>query len=528
MGKVQKRSSVDLNIFKLNETYLYIDADRSFLRDLNDRYKFLIKNHKFHPKVKNKIWDGYIRLFNLNSQTIYVGLLRNIIEYCDMFDLTYKINFKYNKYYNDEYIESVIDDMTDDDFRFDGARSYQKDAFVHGISHTRSIMTSATASGKSIILYLISMYYTVFYDKKVLIIVPSKSLVEQMYGDFIEYHKGEKEQFSNVIQRVHSQVSSVEKEKDFGIVVTTYQSAVKRDKEWFDNFDVLLGDEVHEWEAKSLVDIIDKCDGIEIRHGFTGTLKTDEESNTNSLALVGMFGPVKSISKTYELVEAGILPPSNIYCFNIKYKDKELKKKFKSKKKMPDGTYKSVPLEWAKELSTIFEIDIRTRFITNMALASKGNSLVMFNTKEEQGKKLYDMLKENSINKDIFYIDGDVHVDDRTSIIKHMETNDNCVLVASYGTFKRGINLKNLHNIFIPMGFKASTTVLQTLGRGLRGHTNKTHLNVFDFGDNITGSNHSFNHFKKRIQLYKREKHKVKVISYDLANNKLIKSDGKK
>ena len=522
MGEIQKRSSVDVKIYKKDETYLYIDAERSVLRDLSDRYKFLIKNHQFHPKVKFGLWDGYIRLFKLNEQTVYLGLLRDIINCCKQNNLTYEILFNITTLYDEDKINEVLNNYVEPEYTFDNGREYQKEAFIHGVKNIRSIMTSATASGKSMILFLLSVYYYMI-GKNVIIIVPSSYLVEQMYNDFIEYFKGDKNEFASTIERIHSKVKSSESNKKGKIVITTWQSAKNKSEEWFDKFDVLLGDEVHEWEAKSLTDIIDNSKKIGIRHGFTGTLKDKDESNTDSMALMGMFGSIKSISKTYQLQKDGVLPDSMIHCYNLVYKDKSIKSKFFKNKKMPDGSLKRVPLSWDKECKELFNIDIRTKFIINIILSEKGNSLVMFNFKEEQGKYLYNELKKLSFNKEIFYIDGDVSVEERKKIIKYVEDNEDCILITSYGTFKRGVNVKNIMNLFFPVGFKSSTTTLQSIGRGLRSHKNKKSINVFDFGDNVTGSNYTYQHFKKRIELYKRERHSIKINSYELINGKFIK-----
>lgn len=533
MEKIYGRRDVDVKITKVNENYSKIDSDDSgLLIDLSDRFKFLIKNHRYNPRVKNKTWDGYIRLFNLKNQLIYEGLLYKIIEYLDEAGYSYEFyGFDKVDVYNQELIEHILKNLIKDNFSFSGSREYMRKGIENALKNNRSLCISATRSGKSLIMFVIALYYSIVFKKRVLIVVPSSSLVEQMYDDFCEYFNGNEEELKESMFKIYSGARN-KKEGEKKIVITTWQSAKEKDKDWFNQFSTILGDEVHEWEAKSLKNIIENCINVKFRHGFTGSLS--KNSNTDSMALIGMFGEKMVISKTHELQKSGVLPQMNIYCIHLKYHDREIKSEFTQYLEDVDGNSIRKLISWSEESKKLFEINERMNFIINLIMKVKGNSLVMYNLIEEQGKVLETKLKSiaDKFGKKVFYIDGSVKVEDRKKMKAYAEKHNNVILITSYGTFKRGETIKNVHHVFFPIGFKADTTTIQSIGRGLSFHKDKKISNFYDFGDQIVSvngyPNYTFKHFRERIGIYKKEKYKMKLLSYDVRKGKITKNDKKR
>ena len=114
----------------------------------------------------------------------------------------------------------------------------------------------------------------------------------------------------------------------------------------------------------------------------------------------------------------------------------------------------------------------------------------------------------------MFFIHGGTEVEDREAIRKIMEVETNAIILASYGVYQRGINIRNLHNIIFASPSKSLVRVMQSIGRGLRTHETKDHLTLYDLSDDMrykTYMNHTLKHFVVRSQMYTDEKHNFKI-----------------
>ena len=179
----------DLTIQKVNEVYLKVKTEPSIEYELRDRFTFEVPNKKFMPQYRSKYWDGYVHLFNMKTKRIYVGLLDKIVAFCEKSGYTYQ--FENNKYYGPPFeinemisMGGVKDYMTSiTGFK---PRPYQIEAVYEALRYNRKLLISPTASGKSLMIYALVRYF-VGRKKKTLLVVPTTSLVEQMYKDFIEY-----------------------------------------------------------------------------------------------------------------------------------------------------------------------------------------------------------------------------------------------------------------------------------------------------------------------------------------------------
>ena len=283
MEKVYGR--FDLIISKKNEVYLNVETEPSIARELSDFFTFEVAGRRFMPQYKNRMWDGKIRLFSQMSGEIYVGLLPYIEEFANRndIDIEYKEGVKDGEQPRDGELDTFVGRVSP---KSKGEtlqiRDYQMDAFTHAVGNNRSLLLSPTASGKSLIIYLIAVWYAMKTEKNVLILVPTTSLVEQMYTDFIDY--GFQESMMQKIYQGHS------KNITKPVTISTWQSLYKMPKKWFDQFGCLLGDEVHIFKSKSLTGIMNKMVNCKYRHGFTGTL---DGTQTHRLVLEGLFGSSK-------------------------------------------------------------------------------------------------------------------------------------------------------------------------------------------------------------------------------------------
>ena len=485
-----------LIISKKNEVYLKIHAEPHIYYELSDQFTFDIPNAKFSPAYKKKYWDGKIRLFNTQKGEIYVGLLDRIIQFCK--DHTYTYEFIDSEYFGLPFevnemisLEGVKDYMNA--ISKYKPREYQIDGVYDALKHNRKLLISPTASGKSLMIYSIVRYY-VGNKKNILIVVPTTSLVEQMYKDFADYGW-------NVGSFCHKVYAGKERETDSQVIITTWQSIYKLPRKYFERFSVVIGDEAHQFKSKSLISIMTKLDGAKYRFGFTGTL---DGSETHKWVLEGLFGPSYKIIKTDELMKKGHLAKLDINVLLLKH---------------PPNRFEN----FEEEVQYIIGHTKRNNFIKNLALDLKGNTLILFARVEKHGEPLYNLINNSNIieNRNVFFIHGGVDTEDREKVREITEQENNAIIVASYGTFSTGINIKNLHNIIFASPSKSRIRNLQSIGRVLRKGNQKTRATLYDIADDISyksRKNYTLNHLIERIKIYNEEN-----FDYDIVNIPLKK-----
>lgn len=479
MEKVYGR--FDLIISKKNEVYIKVETEPNIARELSDFFTFEVPGARFMPTYKNRIWDGKIRLFNQMSGEIYFGLVPYIEEFAKRNDISikYKEGVKDEGEYRDDVLGGFIRRVSP---KSKGKtlqiRDYQMAAFTHAVRNNRSLLLSPTASGKSLIIYLLSRWYE---SNRILILVPTTSLVEQMYSDFLDY--GYIEAKMQKIYQGHSREITKE------VTISTWQSLYKMPRKFFEQFGCILGDEVHLFKAKSLTNIMNKMHLTQYRHGFTGTL---DGMQTHRLVLEGLFGSVNKVVSTKELMDKKTLAKLNIQCIVLQYPDKD-------KKFMKDQSYQD-------EVDLLVRDTRRNQFIINLTTHLKGNTLLLFQFVEKHGAVLYDMLKD--LDRKVFYVHGGTDTQTRENIREITEKEKSAIIVASYGTFSTGINIRNLHNVVFSSPSKSRIRVLQSIGRGLRQGTDKSTATLFDIADDLSWKskqNFTLRHFMERINIYNEE-----------------------
>jgi superfamily II DNA or RNA helicase len=194
-------------------------------------------------------------------------------------------------------------------------------------------------------------------------------------------------------------------------------------KQFFDKFDVVFGDECHQFKAKSLTSILNKCVNTPYRIGTTGTL---DGTNTHKLVLEGLFGPVYKVTTTKKLIDNKQLANLKIYNIILEYPD-EVRKVAKGK-------------DYQAEMDFIVQYAPRNKFIKNLALKQTTNTLVLFQYVEKHGKVLYEMIDAEAKERKIFFVYGGTDTDQREEIRRITEKETNAIIVASYGTFSTGIH----------------------------------------------------------------------------------------
>ena len=318
-----------------------------------------------------------------------------------------------------------------------------------------------------------------------------------MYSDFEDYSGSNDWSVETNCQKLYSGFS---KTFSKNILFSTWQSVHRQPKSWFDQFDVIIGDEAHTFKSNALVAIMAKMTDVQYRIGTTGTI---DNKKVHKLVLEGIFGPVYKVTSTKKLMDQGTLAELKITCLILKYDD-ETRKANKG-------------LDYKDEIEFIVSNESRNRFVSNLAIQTKGNTLLLFQYVERHGKILYELLKaklEDS-GRNVYFIHGKVDVDVREQIRKLMETEEDAIVVASFGTMSTGTNVPSIENIIFASPSKSKIRNLQSIGRGLRMKEGKTICNLYDVVDNLSwkaSKNHTLNHFGERLKIYAEEEFAFKLV----------------
>lgn len=465
---------------------LQVGCERGIAAELSDYFSFFVPGYKFMPAYKNRAWDGKIKLFNSLAGELNAGLFVYLVEFCK--ERGYTIDIEETDYGFPFPKTTYSDDVLKEFYPFlklpYDVRDYQHDAILTAINRRRGVFVSPTGSGKSLIAYCLTRFILGAEKGKILIIVPTTSLVEQLTSDFIDYgYDGEK---------VHKIYSGKDKTTKKRVIISTWQSIYKFPKQWFEQFDAVIGDECHGFKSKSLSSIMNKATEARYRFGLTGTL---DGTQTHKLVLEGLFGPVYEVTKTKKLQDDGTLAPLDISVINLKYSD-HTRETFGSQ-------------SYQDEIKFIIKHEKRNKFIRNLALSQTGNTLVLFHRVEEHGEVLFNLIRDKAAeSRKVFFVAGKVDTDDREAIRRIVETQKDAIIVASMGTFSTGINIRNLHNIIFASPSKSQIKVLQSIGRGLRKSDDGSTTKLFDLADDIhweTRKNFTLLHCFERVKIYKQQ-----------------------
>ncbi len=476
-----------LIVAKSDEVYLKVSAEDSIRKELSEFFKFKVPGAEFIPAVRKRFWDGYIRLFNLNTNQIYLGLYDYLKEFCEERNYSIEGYEKDTDIFTIERFEEIVKDIPLE------LRDYQKDAVAFAAHNQKCILVSPTASGKSLMIYSLIRYNFLKKNKKALVIVPTTSLVEQMTKDFQDYG------FKGDIAKIYGG----DKGADAPIVVTTWQSMMRMSKDFGNEFGMVIGDEAHLFAAKSLSKIMESLTEVKYKIGTTGTL---QETKTHKLQLEGMFGPAYFVTTSAELMAEGTLANLKIKCLVLAYSDNE--RKLVSK------------MNYQEEMDWIVRNETRNNFINNLVKDMKGNTLVLFQFVEKHGRPLYDQIEK--LKRKTFFVFGGTDAVDREKVREIVEKENNAIIVASFGTFSTGINIKRLHNIIFASPSKSRIRNLQSIGRGLRKSDDKDSVELYDIADDLSwkkNMNYTLNHFSERINIYSTEKFDYEIHSVRIPEN---------
>lgn len=492
-----------------NMQLLRIDsASEMEIEQLNISLNRRVENWRFHPLVKKGLWDGYISYIK-DDKWIPAGLWREVMTICKEYRYELKINGITELF--DKNIQAEAFETWAMDF-FEGSkitpRDYQIDAAFNILKFRKCLAELATSAGKTLISFLtIAHMIEKKKAERILFIVPNVSLVVQASEDFLEYN------WQNRVPIKVQQIYSGQKVRPGrNVVIGTYQSLVKKDKEYFSQFDAVIIDETHKAKSASIKTILSKCTNANYRYGLSGTIP--KPGTLDRLTLMSYTGPVIADVSANFLQNEGHIAKCQVKVIQMDYATEGAKNAFRE---MAFNKYENKDV-FKFEQNYIINSPGRLNFICSIISRVRRNSLVLFH-RIEHGRKIYDKLRQES-DKTVYYVDGGIDKDIREEFKKKMEAGEEIVIVASYGTFSTGISIKKIHNIFFTESFKSEVIIRQSIGRGLRQHASKDIVNIIDFVDDISSpdwDNYLMRHAKTRQKIYREQKfdYEIKNVSFE-------------
>lgn len=473
-----------------------------------------IHNFYFHPLVKKKIWDGAICFVEKKGPfwRIPVGLWAELIEIGKEYKYDFQIEGLERIFLADLTLEDfkawVDDFFKDSDIE---PRDYQIEAAWKIVKFRYSVSEIATSSGKTLISFMIFAFMKANgYIRKFLMIVPSTNLVIQGTEDFDDYG------IAKLGVKIQQIGGGSKLKEGCDVVIGTFQSLVKKEADYFEEFDAVFVDEAHHTNSNSIKKIVAKCMHSGWRFGLTGTLT--KKGSADHLTIQQYLGPILVEISPDFLFRNNYATPVSIKVVILDWLSSEYKDK------LADLKANSANLEgnelYNLERKLVISNKARLDYIVDFINRTSKNSLVLFQSvKDEYGRNIWNGIREINPHKEAFYVDGDTKENLREEYKSRMETGENKVLIATYGTFSTGISINNLHNIFLVESYKSEVLIKQSLGRGMRKMAGKEKVNIIDFVDDFSSpgyKNYLMKHSDERINIYKNENFEYKIFRVTL------------
>jgi superfamily II DNA or RNA helicase len=501
-----------IRVEQFNETHMRVLIDDFGIeQEVKDFFTFFAPGYKFHPKVKAKIWDGKISLFDTRKKTLYKGLVGILVKFCRdrCYEFSVDKNIDTATDVTEEQIRQFVDSLN---LSVRGnkleIREYQYQAIHKSIESKRNLLLSPTSSGKSLILYSKIRFHLDTFGHRVLVVVPTTMLVEQLYSDFEDYSSNNGWAVEDNVQTLYSG-----KEKLFSanVMISTWQSLTammkNQPREFADlvsKVDVALFDEAHTYKATAVLQTMEKFTQTEWRTGTTGTI---DSNKINELCLIGLMGPIYKVITTKQLMDAGQVTDLKIKALMLTYPE-HVRKEMKG-------------MKYQDEVEFIIASDARNKFIANLANACQGNTLILFNYVERHGAVLYELIKQKvaKSKRGVYFIHGGTDVSDRETIRNAIDKEDSSIIIATASLFSTGVNIPSIENIIFAVPSKSTIRIRQSIGRGLRLKEGKTKCTLFDIVDNLsykTWMNTTLKHFQERVTIYDSEQFNWELMKIDL------------
>lgn len=462
---------------------------------------------------------------NLNESFIAEGHVLPVGLWVELCNACKKYNLKLE--FSADFFSRVMDaDMTEEGFKhyveemFKDSSIKPKDYQIKGaysiLKYKKDCVEISTSGGKTMVCYIVFKFLKdIKHISHILYITPKTVLTTQSSDKFKEYDAACGIESDWTFGEIHADAKKQSKYEE-DIVFGNYQSLCKKSREFFKQYDCVIVDEAHHTVAKSIQNILSKCDNAAYKIGLTGTFP--KEGEYDNFQLQTYIGPLVYRFTSFELIkQEKFATPVHVYGIKLKYLPEEKRKELYLKRKNKDRENPTAGNDLLNEEREIVRSS-RDRFywLCNFVSKMTKNTLVIFtDIKTEYGHKLYEFIKEHT-NKNVFYIDGKTQTSVRERITEEMENDitGNTVIVSSIGCFSEGIDIKNLWNIVLAESMKSEILIAQLLGRGMRRYEGKPYTKMFDICDDFCwGNEHDYyhdnyltKHYKERYKIYRERK----------------------
>ena len=522
-----------------NKVYAKVFAPAPQLYDraigcLNTSFSFKDPGAANNWEYKHGFYDGIIRLFDKSNNRLDLGLVTRACQMLRKGVPELKIEVAKPLW---KVFKRPAGDISHDDAvsylkklkikNTEGTDvspyDHQYSLFERGVNGRRMSMVACTGAGKSLAQYALSRWFVEVEKKKTLIIVPSAGLVEQMYHDFrddygwtdIDNHctliyADSKDALTQAEKNMLIRLSIGEEAKMKDVVISTWQSLVRKDPQFFTIFGAVIVDEAHGAKADELRRVVNQCVNADWKLGVSGTIP---DSGLDAALIEGSLGRREEIVRSKELIAKGILTPVEIHSLMLPY-DMDLRP-FVCRQ------------DYRSEFSLVTGNGSRQQVVDVMInagqITTEQNTLILFKHKES-----IDLMKEfiekNYPQFKIYIIKGEVKAIDRERYRGEIERSIGNIVLATFGTMKQGVNIKLLHNLMFAEFSKSMYEIIQSIGRILRKHPKKAVARVFDIVDDCSyitrrgagnyTENYAMEHYKQRLSYYMDEN--FPVVSYTL------------
>lgn len=247
-----------ISIEKINEVHVRVYSDPGIEHELSSFFTFEYPGARFTPAFRARIWDGLVRLYDLQRKTLYVGLVPYISEFAKRngYEIEFLNEFNISNGITNEEVREYAKGL-DPHGRGKPITiyDYQVEAVRTALDKERTLLLSPTASGKSFIIYT-TLRWHLDKGRKCIIIVPTTSLVEQLFTDFEDYSSANGWAVGNHCQKLYGGFT---KDVSNDVTISTWQSIYKQPSSWFAQFDVVFGDECLHPNTK-----ITMSDGVQV------------------------------------------------------------------------------------------------------------------------------------------------------------------------------------------------------------------------------------------------------------------------
>ncbi len=493
----------DLIIEKVNSSCVHLVCEDGLSHRFYNIFSAYAPGYRFNPRFKLHVWDGKVRCYNPITQILPIGLLNNLLIWCDQHKIEYSMQ-GFDKPLRDNIdkaeLEKQMNSYITAGFQ---ARDYQVNAVHAALTNRRGILLSCTGSGKSLMIYTFLRYLLDNKDvHRAILIVPSVSLVEQMFSDFRDYGWDDLEDH---VEMLYSGKKPTFKKE---ILISTWQSLEKEDPEFFEVYDACVVDECHQAKCNVVTRLLKLMHNAEYKIGTSGTLPTEI---SEQLQINSVIGNVLFELKSCELIARGYLTKLNIAAIFLKYPLSFIEEN-------KERTYQ-------EEVKMVEEYPNRNKVLNFIIdhTSPKNNMLILVNHRNHL-KDVEDYLHKNYPEKKVSIITGDVKAKVREEIRVGIEDEDGTILLATYQTMSTGVNIPKLHAIMLFSNSKSRIKVLQSIGRGLRKHNSKNKVIIYDIVDDLSykkrtgriAKNYCMQHFDERSSYYIEQEFPVITTKLDI------------